>query len=123
METMQVENAESVPVLYPVKIPPTIYQMPTCPLCDADCDTDGASLTCESCGVYWPGGLDGAGRRVEEPDAPACGAEHQPWKGYAAIGNHRYRCVLDADHESDHRGVRCDRPDSEDVHVWPAVES
>jgi hypothetical protein len=109
----------------PVKIPPPVIQMPTCPLCNGDCDHDGYSLNCESCGVYWPDGDTHSGRRVEEFDLPECAAEHAPYERgrYPSLAVYRFRCVLDADHESDHRGVRCDVDyDGENVHVWANID-
>lgn len=110
----------------PVRIPPPEHQMPTCPLCLDDCTHDEC-LTCDSCGVYWPDGDTAPGRRIEEFDQPACGAEHRPWAnrtGLETIAEYRYHCVLDADHEGDHRGVRCDVAyASEDVQIWARTEA
>jgi hypothetical protein len=105
----------SVPV-----IPPAEPRCPDCSVCGRELVAEDDAFYCEECGLGWPMRnfhLE-PGRRLDE-DTPICGAEVSP---FAGVLPHRYRCIRDTGHDSEHAGVLVGPSDPFNAsHTWRNV--
>jgi hypothetical protein len=58
-------------------VPDVEFEMPPCPICARDLDSDGDSLVCYPCGTSW--GRNGTGGRWNDPAALRCLATVRPY--------------------------------------------
>jgi hypothetical protein len=89
-----------VPILEPVN--------PDCPICMNEVEFIDTSFECTNCNCCWPDGLNETGEWMD-PDTPQCEATSQPFAGYPwaapELRESVERCVLDGDHDGDHRSI------------------
>lgn len=58
-------------------VPDVEFELPPCPVCGVDLDSDGDSLVCYACGASW--GPDGRAGRWTDPAAARCLATARPY--------------------------------------------
>lgn len=85
--------------------PPLEAVCPDCPICDHGTRYEDDGYACDNCQCWWSERLDGPGEWYD-PEAAQCAATVQPHLDNSYITDpvlkaRTYRCVLDAEHNSD----------------------
>lgn len=108
------------------RMPELEFRCPSCPFCDEDTIAEDKCFDCRSCGISW----DSDGKfiqRIDEYECPQCTAKVTPFavrSGCQVIAHYKYRCAMNEDHATEHRGYRIDPPPGEDrwsggdTHTW-----
>lgn len=76
-------------------VPDVEFEMPPCPICGLDLDSDGDALTCYPCRASWAS--NGTSGRWDDPKAPRCVATARPLPHH--MPDLVEQCVLHKDHD------------------------
>lgn len=83
-------------------VPDVAFEMPPCPICDEDLNSDGDGLVCYLCQVSW--GQNGTNGRWDNPKAPRCRATARPLPTH--LPDLIEQCILHANHDLGEKGDR-----------------
>lgn len=91
---ISIDHIEHDPTRQPA-VPDVSFEMPPCPICGTDLDSDGDSLTCYGCKASWQ--ANGTHGTWSNPQAPRCLATA---RAYLTIPDTAVeQCVLAKDHD------------------------